>query len=361
MISLPVPAAEPGRPVRTGVIGQGRWGSRLTEALRRSNRFRIEALCDTRRECLPVDGSLLVTERSADLIGAGLEAVVIATHPRFHAELAVAALESGHHVLVEKPCALSRRDAERICLTAERTRQVVCVGHLLRYHAAYERLVELGRSGTLGSLLGAVAERVGSRPRPDVDSWWMLAPHDLSVLHALFGGPADEVRRCRIAEDDFVAGARFGSAGATLWVRSGGASSRRFAVVGSHTTALFDDLNEPGTLRLTSTEAPGLRALVALCALSSKGAEPSAHAVELALTQAFQEPAELMNVPVQPPLERELEAFASAIRERTPLATSARDGLAVVGMLEAGLVERHSSSEAFADDRAEPRVAGLEP
>ncbi len=361
MISLPVPAAEPAGPVRTGVVGQGRWGTRLTVALRSSSRFRVEAVCDTRRECLPVDPSLLVTEQSEELLRAGLEAVVIATHPRFHAELAVRALESGHHVLVEKPCALSKRDAEKICHVAERTGRVVCVGHLLRYHPAYERLVELGRSGALGSLLGAVAERVGSRPRPDVDSWWMLAPHDLSVLHALFGGPADEVRRHRIAEDDFVAAARFGSAGAALWVRSGGVSSRRFAIVGAHTAALFDDLNQPTSLRLTPTGAPGLAALVALCAQSSKGSEPSAHAVELALTEAFLEPAELVPAEPLPPLERELEAFASAIRERTPLATSARDGLAVVTMLEAELTDRRAQSEGFAETRFGSHVAGLEP
>jgi predicted dehydrogenase len=321
----------------------------------------LEAVCDTRRECLPVDASLLVTEKSQELLRAGLEAVVIATHPRFHAELAVAALESGHHVLVEKPCALSKRDAERVCHVAERTGRVVCVGHLLRYHPAYERLVELGRSGALGSVLGAVAERVGSRPRPDVDSWWMLAPHDLSVLHALFAGPADQVRRFCIAEDDFVAAARFGSSGATLWVRSGGVSSRRFAVVGSHTTALFDDLNQPSMLRLAPTEAPGLGALVALCVQSSQGSEPSAHAVELALTEAFQGPAELLPVAVVPPLERELEAFASAIRKRTPLATSARDGLAVVSMLEAELTDRRAPSEGFAEARAPVHLAGLEP
>jgi predicted dehydrogenase len=312
---------------------------------------------------------LFVTERAEEVFRAGIEAVVIATHPRFHAALAVAALESGHHVLVEKPCALSTRDAERIRSVAARTGRVVGVGHLLHYHAAYERLVELGRSGALGSLVGTVAERLGSRPRPDVDAWWMLAPHDLSVFHALFGGIFDQLRRYRIEEDDFLALGRFGSAGAVLRVRSGGASSRRFAVIGSHTTALYDDMNEPGTIRLTRTAAPRLRELFVLCGFSSKGAPwskqtlstegagPDALAVERALTQAFEEPAELLRFPVLPPLERELDAWAAAIREGASLAADARDGLAVVSMLEAALHDPRTHADGFADARVEARVA----
>ncbi len=342
-------------PIRVGVIGLGRWGSRLADALRRSARFRLEAVCDAATERLPTDPSLLSTERSEVLLGAGLEAVVIATNPAQHAELAVAALQAGHHVFVEKPCSLSTEGAERIQRAAETARRVACVGHLLRYHAAFERLVELGTSGELGTLLGAVAERVGSRPRTDVDSWWMLAPHDLSVSYALFGRGADEVRRWRVGEDEFLASARFGLSGVALWVRSGGQSSRRFALVGTRKVALFDDLSDPGCIRLLPAGAPRLRELSLLCSRALGLEQPSA--LEAALSRAFEEPAELLRFVAPPPLERELDGFASAIRNGTRVTTDAREGAAVVAMLDVPPRERLVVSSS----QAEASLWGVEP
>lgn len=345
-------------PIRVGVIGQGSWGRRLTSTLRALSAYRVEAVCDVRADRLPVNGAPCLTQRVEDVLSSGLDAVFIATSPTSHADLAVTALESGHHVFVEKPCALSSRDAERICWAAERADRVAGVGHLLRHHASYGRLVELVHTGALGTTVGVVAERVGSRPRTDVDAWWMLAPHDLSVLFAMFGESATDLRRTRTGHDEFVAFGHFAGTPALLEVRSGGAASRRFAVVGSRLTALFDDLSAPNAIRLVPTRGAHLRKLVTLVESPEIRRNPAA--LSTALSDASLEPADVLHVaPSAPPLERELAAFAAAIRDGLPLSTDAREGLAVVSMLESAAREKRSVVPPVAVHR-EP-AAPLEP
>ena len=111
-------------------------------------------------------------------------------------------------------------------------------------------------------------------------------------------------------------------------------------------------------IRLVPTVAPRVRDLVLLCRAA---VQPDSRAVELALIQAFQEPGELVKIEVLPPLERELEAFAAAIRTGAPLSTGARDGLAVVGMLEGELVDLRAQSDGTGDVRTGVRLEGLEP
>ncbi len=290
-------------------------------------------LCDSRLELAP-SPDIAVTRDAREVFGAGAEAVVLATNPHAHAKLALGALETGHHVLIEKPSSLSTRDAETVCRAATRAEKVVCVGHLLRHHTAYEKLVQLGSSGALGPIVGVVAERVGSRPRSDVDSWWMLAPHELSVLLSLFGRVADEVSRWTVGVDEFVAVARFDGVPAALWVRSGGHASRRFAIVGTGNTAFWDDLQGAGAIRLLPTAR--LPALRNICVDARSGAALGADALARALDQAARQSCEIVHVEGVPPLQRELAAFAAAIRGEAPMATDAAEGLAVVSMLEAG-------------------------
>ena len=72
-----------------------------------------------------------------------LDAVVIATPDATHAELAIAAIEAGHHVLCEKPLASTADDAERV-VAAERTvgRELIQVGFMRRYDPAHLQLQE---------------------------------------------------------------------------------------------------------------------------------------------------------------------------------------------------------------------------
>ncbi len=72
--------------------------------------------------------------------------VCIATYSDTHADYAVAALEAGAHVFVEKPLATSVADAQRVADAARRTGRKVIVGYILRHHPSWIRLIEESRA-----------------------------------------------------------------------------------------------------------------------------------------------------------------------------------------------------------------------
>ncbi|MCF1710624.1 Gfo/Idh/MocA family oxidoreductase [Tabrizicola sp. J26] len=70
----------------------------------------------------------------------------IATYSDSHADYAVAAMEAGAHVFVEKPLATSVADAKRVVAKAKETGRKVVVGYILRHHPSWIRLIEEARS-----------------------------------------------------------------------------------------------------------------------------------------------------------------------------------------------------------------------
>ena len=79
------------------------------------------------------------------------DAVCISTYTETHAAYAIAALEAGAHVFLEKPVADNLADAERVVATARRCARKLVVGYILSVHPAWQQFVELAR--TLGKPL----------------------------------------------------------------------------------------------------------------------------------------------------------------------------------------------------------------
>lgn len=70
---------------------------------------------------------------------------VIATYTDTHADYAIAAMEAGCHVFVEKPLAMTVAEASRVVDTAQRTGRKLVVGYILRHHPSWVRLIEEAR------------------------------------------------------------------------------------------------------------------------------------------------------------------------------------------------------------------------
>ena len=131
---------------------------------------------------------------SAVLADPDIDAVVLATPAERHAAMALEALGHGKHVFVEKPLALSVADGERVAAAAAAARRTVMVGHLLQYHPAFLKLVELVRAGELGRLQYLYSNRLNlGRIRREENVFWSFAPHDLSMILALAGEPPTRV------------------------------------------------------------------------------------------------------------------------------------------------------------------------
>ena len=112
-----------------------------------------------------------------------VEAVAVATPAWTHFEVALAALEAGKHVLVEKPFASSVAEGEKLVAMADRKGLVVMCDHTYCYTPAVRKLRELIGEGALGDVQYFDSVRINlGLVQPDVDIFWDLAAHDLSIL-----------------------------------------------------------------------------------------------------------------------------------------------------------------------------------
>ena len=93
------------------------------------------------------------------------DAVVVAVPPRWHLELTMKALESGKHVLVEKPAFPALDDYRTAIAARDAGRRVVIVGENDHYKPAAVYLRKLLRRGTIGDLVFATFSTVANRAR----------------------------------------------------------------------------------------------------------------------------------------------------------------------------------------------------
>jgi predicted dehydrogenase len=117
-----------------------------------------------------------------------LDAVVVATSSDTHYRVGSDVLSSGKHLMVEKPLAMSYAQGREMVDLAKKHDRVLMVGHLLRYHGAYQSLRGYLEDGTLGELRYIYCTRVNlGKVRSEENALWSFAPHDISVVLYLVG------------------------------------------------------------------------------------------------------------------------------------------------------------------------------
>ncbi|WP_223421573.1 Gfo/Idh/MocA family protein [Tateyamaria pelophila] len=92
--------------------------------------------------------------------------VVVATYTDTHANYAIAAMEAGAHVFVEKPLAGTVADAVDVVATAERLNRKLGVGYILRHHPSWQRLIAEARG-----LGGPYVFRLNLNQQSDGPTW----------------------------------------------------------------------------------------------------------------------------------------------------------------------------------------------
>jgi predicted dehydrogenase len=122
-----------------------------------------------------------------------VDAVVVAVPPERHCEIALAALERGLHVLVEKPIAATVEEATRLVEAAERRSVVFQVAHIERFNPAFQSI-----AARVDRPLFVDAERLaGFQPRAkDVDVVLDLMIHDIDLALTLVGRDVAHVSAC---------------------------------------------------------------------------------------------------------------------------------------------------------------------
>ena len=170
------------------LCGAGDRGRNLVRNALQSPVIRLTAVCDadiSRATGLvnSFSGVEAVDNVGQVLSDPSVEAVVVATPPATHLEVAMAAIQAGKHVLVEKPLASSYAEGRALVNAAEEQGVVLMCDHTYCYTPAVLRIRELLHSGVLGELqfVDSVRINLGLVQR-DVNVLWDLAPHDLSIL-----------------------------------------------------------------------------------------------------------------------------------------------------------------------------------
>ena len=159
---------------------------------------RLSGLCDVdgkRAEALGAQypGTRVYAFEEA-LADPGLNAIAIATPAAQHAPMAIAALNAGKDVFVEKPLALTAEDGRAMLETSRRQGRLLMVGHLLIHHPAIKAIQQLLRAGELGRLEYIYSNRLAmGKVRQEENALWSFAPHDISIILMLIGHMPIEV------------------------------------------------------------------------------------------------------------------------------------------------------------------------
>jgi predicted dehydrogenase len=179
------------KPIGVAVIGAGYWGPNLVRNFLACPEADLCWVADLDRERAASAVGRRSTVRVTDDIEAVLsddrvDAVAVATPAWTHYEVALACLEAGKHVLVEKPFASSVAEGEKLVATAAHNGLVLMCDHTYCYTPAVRKLGELVAAGALGDLQYFDSVRINlGLVQPDVDIFWDLAAHDLSILDFL--------------------------------------------------------------------------------------------------------------------------------------------------------------------------------
>lgn len=181
------------------VVGCGYWGKNL---VRNFNQLDALAMvCDAtpagRALAAEIAPGVEVTGSVEQVLSSQVAGLVIATPAETHFSLARQGLQAGKDVLVEKPLALTYEQGLELVRLAEQYGRVLMVGHVLEYHPAVVRLLELVRSGQLGKIQYIYSNRLSlGKVRREENILWSFAPHDIAVILRLTGNLPFQVVAC---------------------------------------------------------------------------------------------------------------------------------------------------------------------
>lgn len=336
-------------PVGVAVIGAGYWGPNLVRNLRAIPGADLHWVCDLDRDralrAVGPRSTVKVTDTIDEVLAdAGVEAVAVATPVATHAEIAMSCLEAGKHVLMEKPLALSVAEGEKLVEMAERLGLVLMCDHTYCYTPAVRRIRELTHDGTTGPIhyVDSVRINLGLVQR-DVDVFWDLAPHDLSILDFILPPSSVPVAVAAHGADPIGAG-RACVGYLTLPLSGGGIAHihvnwlsptkiRTTIVGGSKRIVVWDDLHPSQRL-----------------SMYDKGVEWNGGLDEDARreTMVSYRVGDMVAPSLQEreALQAAVEEFVTAIRERRPALTDGHAGLRVLRILEAASASLDSAGAA---------------
>lgn len=306
--------------MKIALVGCGYWGKNLLR-----NFFQLDAVglvC----ESLPANQEVTrtiapgvpITESFEEVLASDVDGVVIATPAATHFDLAGQALRAGKDVFVEKPLSLTLAEGRQL-VEGLRPDQILMVGHILEYHPACVRLVELVRAGELGKVCYVYSNRLSlGKVRREENILWSFAPHDVAMMNriadslpesvAAFGGNYVQEHNADVTVTNLVYPGGIRGHIHVSWLHP--FKEQRLVVIGTNKMAVFDGVK--GSLTLYDQRVEWQRG-------------------EPVPIKAAGESIELSD---EEPLKLECRAFLEAIETRESPRTDGINGLEVLSVLE---------------------------
>lgn len=203
---------------RVGIVGCGFFGASLSRELASHPRFELTTVCDRDRDRATALGTELGVTTTVDhTVPAdddAIDLVVIATPNHTHTEPALAALQRGTAVFVEKPLAVELSDARAMIAAAAEAGATLMVGHIMRMMPGVRRLAAAVRAGDIGDVTAIETSRCRWIDTAGADpQWWKLdtsrtggeLTHEIHELDLLcwLGGEVSAAASAATADDGF--------------------------------------------------------------------------------------------------------------------------------------------------------------
>ncbi|OQX89799.1 MAG: hypothetical protein B6D65_01365 [candidate division Zixibacteria bacterium 4484_93] len=314
-------------------VGVGAWGRNLLRNFSSLPDVEVIGLCDeseeTQEKLRKQFPDLAVAADYRKLLdNLEVDAVVIATPPAYHYEIAKESLALGKDVFVEKPMTLAISEAEELVQLAEENKRILMVGHIMEYHPIVVRMRKYIESGELGDIYYVYSTRVNLGKLRDVENaLWSFAPHDISMITYLLREKPTRVSatgaaylREDIEDVSFIT--LFFDSGTIAHIHTSWLDPhkiRRLTIVGSKKMAVLDDVEPQEKIRIYD------KGVNIQQGYDTYGEYLSLRTGDIVI------PA----VKVQEPLRIECQEFVKAIKSRVPPITDGKDGLAVLRVLRA--------------------------
>ena len=200
-----------GNKVNFGIIGCGNMGSAHAQMMQKIGNVELVAVCDINEkafERIPADIRSKVkcyTDVNEFFAHDGLQAVLIAVPHYFHVDLAIAAMEHGKHIIVEKPISVHKAEAQRLIDAAEKypelVRSAMFNQRTLPAHRKLKALIDGGELGKINRVNWIITDWFRTQRYYDSGDWratWAgegggvllnQCPHQLDLMQWLFGLP----------------------------------------------------------------------------------------------------------------------------------------------------------------------------
>ncbi len=308
--------------ISVAVIGCGYWGKNLVRNFYQLGALAmvVDAMESGREKAREIAPGIPVYDSITAALESDVAGIVIATPAETHYELARQALDAGKDVFVEKPMTLRYQEGLDLVTQAEALGRILLVGHVLEYHPAIVKLLQLVRDGDLGKVRYIYSNRLSlGKIRREENILWSFAPHDIAVILRLVGevpfqvtatgGTYIQPNIADVTVTDMLFDNGIRAHIFVSWLHP--FKEQRLVVIGSRKMASFDDVSKSLVLYDQRVEW--------------KEGQP----VPVKNTG---EPVEFAQ---EEPLRKECQAFLDAIETRKPPVTDGSSGLRVLRVLQA--------------------------